>query len=109
MLNELWKDIEGYEGLYKVSNFGNILSFKQFDSGKLMSPSKDKDGYYQIGFRNVLGERKWFRVHRLVAKAFIENPNNYDYINHKDNNTSNNKVDNLEWCTIEYNNKYNSY
>ena len=66
----------------------------------------DKDGYKEVGLRDVRGIRKFKRVHRIVAEAFIKNPNNYKFINHKDNNPSNNNMNNLEWCSIEYNNKY---
>ena len=70
-----------------------------------MIPKKDKDGYLNIGLRNGKG-RFFRRVHQLVAKAFIENPNNYEVINHIDGNRTNNHFTNLEWCTVAYNNKY---
>ena len=104
MNNEIWKDIEGYEGLYQVSNLGNIKRiFKSHIV--LCKPSFDTRGYKQI----VLSKnrkRKSYKVHRLVAKAFIPNHNNLPCINHKDEDKTNNCVDNLEWCTIEYNNNY---
>lgn len=104
---EEWKDVIGYEGLYQVSNLGNIKSFKiDKKEGKIMKLKVDKDGYLQIGIRDKYGTRSFFRVHRLVAFAFIDNPNNHYYVNHKDCNVSNNNVENLEWCTVEYNNKY---
>ena len=106
MESEIYKDVIGYEGLYKVSNYGNIKSYKVNPDGKLMSPTTDKDGYKQIGIRDINYKRKYYRIHRLVAYAFIDNPNNYKFINHKDNNPANNNCDNLEWCTIEHNNKY---
>lgn len=105
-MNEVWKDVVGYEGLYQISNLGNIKSFKRYKEGKILNPKSDKDGYKEIGIRDFNGDRKFKRVHRLVAECFLENPNNYEYINHKDNNPANNVVSNLEWCTIEYNNKY---
>lgn len=105
-MEEVWKDIEGYEGLYKISNYGNVKSYKIYKEGRLMKPMKDKDGYLQIGIRDKNGNRKFYRIHRLVAQAFIPNPENYSEINHKDCDPSNNAVDNLEWCTIEYNSKY---
>jgi hypothetical protein len=71
-----------------------------------MSPKTDKDGYLEIGIRNENGIRKFYRIHRLVAEAFISNPYNLPEINHKDNNPSNNYENNLEWCTVKYNNKY---
>ena len=103
---EEWKDIVGYEGLYQVSNLGNIKSFKRYIEGKLLIPKSDKDGYKEIGIRDITGKRTFKRIHRLVAEAFIPNPNKYKFINHKDNNPTNNTVDNIEWCSIEYNNKY---
>jgi hypothetical protein len=106
MIKEVWKDISGYEGLYQISNLGNIKSFQIYKAGKLLSPHKDKDGYLNIGIRDYNSHRKFYRIHRLVAEAFIPNPDNLPGINHKDCNTSNNQIDNLEWCTVEYNNQY---
>ena len=106
MIEKQWKWIDGYDELYKISNYGEIKSFKRYKDGKLMKPKVDKDGYLEIGIRDSDSKRKFYRVHRLVAYAFIPNPNNYLYINHKDCNPSNNNVENLEWCTVEYNNQY---
>lgn len=106
MDNEIWKDIIGYDGLYQVSNKGNIKSFKKDKNGKLLMLKIDKDGYKNIGLRDANYIRKFKRVHRLVAEAFIENSNSFTQINHKDNNPANNYVENLEWCSVEYNNKY---
>jgi predicted DNA-binding protein YlxM (UPF0122 family) len=105
-MNEIWKDILGYENLYKISNYGNIISYRIYKTGKLMKPSTDKDGYLQIGLRDIDRKRKWFRMHRLVAIAFIENPLNLPKINHKDGKVNNNYVENLEWCDDSWNNKY---
>lgn len=105
-MDEVWKDVVGYEELYQISNLGRIKSFKESLDGKVLKQTKDKDGYFKIGIRDKFFKRKYFRVHRLVAEAFIPNPNNYDYVNHKDNNPANNIVSNLEWCTLAYNNKY---
>ena len=107
MKNEIWKTIDGYDGLYMVSNYGRIKSFKTYrkhDGERLLTPC-NKGGYYQVGLRKD-EKRKWIGVHRLVAKAFIPNPNNYPCVNHKDENPLNNHVDNLEWCTVLYNNTY---
>lgn len=71
-----------------------------------MTQALDKDGYCIIGLRRPDMNKKTFRVHRLVADAFIPNPNNYDQVNHKDENPSNNHFKNLEWCTSQYNNSY---
>lgn len=99
---EIWKDIKGFEGLYQVSNEGRVKSLKR-DS--IMKQQKKRYGYYNIGLYNK-GEYKWFRVHRLVAEAFIPNPNEYPIINHRDENPSNNVVENLEWCDVKYNVNY---
>lgn len=104
--DEIWKDIKGYEGLYKISNKGRIKSLYNYkrDGTDILVP-KIKHGYYQIGLRkNKI--RKWLQVHRLIAEAFIPNPNKYPQINHKDENKLNNNIDNLEWCTVSYNNTY---
>lgn len=96
----IFKEIIGYEGLYQISNYGDIKNKK----GKLLKP-QIKRGYYQIGLRKN-GHRKWHQVHRLIAQAFILNPNNLPQINHKDENKLNNNLDNLEWCSVLYNNIY---
>lgn len=110
--NEIWKDVcDGY----KVSNYGRVLSLakttirgRKYD--KILSASKKDNGYYTV---SINGNNEY--VHRLVAKAFIDNPNNLNEINHKDEDKSNNRVDNLEWCTKSYNVsyskriKYNTY
>ena len=103
-MNEVWKDIVGYEGHYQVSNLGRVKSIK-FGKEKILKQAFDKDGYLQ----SVLSKNNkhiTFLTHRLVAKAFIDNPNNYCEINHKDENKQNNCVDNLEWCDRQYNNDY---
>ena len=96
-MEEVWKDITGYEGLYQVSNFGNIKR-----DGKNLSPGLGGNGYYLVVLSKN-GKTKSATVHRLVASAFIPNPNNYPYVNHKDETRTNNHVDNLEWCTPRYN------
>lgn len=109
-MNEIWKDIDGYEGFYQISNFGRVKSFcqpTQFHKPKehLLKLTVANNGYQQVTlYKNT--KRKKFLVHRLVASAFIPNPNNYPHINHKDENKLNNSVDNLEWCTALYNNRY---
>jgi|LGOV01.1.fsa_nt_gb hypothetical protein len=100
--DEIFKVIEGYEGLYEVSNIGNIKSFHKDVRGILMMIQRDKKGYKRI----VLTKEKLgtgFLVHRLVAKAFLDNPNNKPQVNHKDCTQYNNHVNNLEWCTQKEN------
>ncbi len=106
-MEEIWRDIQGYEGLYKVSNMGNVksLNYRRTGLEKNLKFDKDNHGYlYVILCKN--NERKTFRVHRLVAQAFIDNPNNYPQVNHKDENKLNNTVKNLEYCSSSYNNNY---
>jgi hypothetical protein len=104
---QIWKDISGYEGLYQVSNTGKVrsLNYRHTGKTKVMKPSTNKLGYKCVNLCKD-GKRKIYFIHRLVALAFIPNPNNYPIINHKDENPSNNAVWNLEWCTYEYNNNY---
>ena len=108
---EEWRDIKGYEGLYQVSNLGRVKSLARKINNqygkkeRLMTQKIDKDGYKRVGL-NKNGKQIYYGVHRLVAQAFISNPNNYPQINHKDENKSNNKVDNLEWCDGKYNQNY---
>lgn len=108
-MKEIWKDIKDYEGLYQVSNFGNIRRIKfinnKVEKDKITILKPNKSIYLQIMLcKNGKTKRKY--IHRLVAEAFIENPNNYPYVNHKDENKHNNNVNNLEWCTRVYNMNY---
>lgn len=103
-MNEIWKDIDGYEGLYEVSNLGKVKSLgNEFSrKEKILKQGKKKNGYlYVILWKE--GKYKTCLVHRLVAQAFLENPNNYSCVNHKDENKENNCVENLEWCDAKYN------
>ena len=104
--NEIWKDIPDYEGFYMVSNYGRVRSLYNYkrDGTNILRP-RLKNGYYQLGLRKN-NKRKWIAIHRLVALAFIPNSNNFPCINHKDENPLNNNVNNLEWCTVKYNNCY---
>jgi hypothetical protein len=103
--DETWKDVVGWEGLYQVSSFGRVKSFRKKEP-HLLSTCVGTHGYCVVLLHDGNGQRKNERVHRLVAQAFIPNPNGYPYINHKDEDKTNNHVDNLEWCTAEYNINY---
>lgn len=117
MINEQWKDVIGYEGLYQVSNHGKIKSLKRtYTSGnfgnivrelteKIMKQSTSKNGYKRVKLCKG-GKTNICLVHRLVATAFIENESGLPQINHKDENKSNNAVSNLEWCDAKYNINY---
>lgn len=106
---EVWKDIEGYEGLYQVSDKGRVKSLGNGKSGnskkKILKASKTGGGYMLVNLCKE-GNIKHYTIHRLVAQAFIDNPDNLPEVNHKDENKENNAVNNLEWCTKEYNINY---
>ena len=102
---EIWKDIEGYEGIYQVSNLGRTKRLYKNDKEKILKPFSNKDGYLIVNLCKE-GKVKSRSVHRLVAQAFIPNPENKPEVNHKDENKSNNKVENLEWVTSKENNNY---
>lgn len=105
---EVWKSLDflGYSN-YEVSNFGRVKSLNYRRSGKekILKLCKSKQGYLNVGLW-YNGKEKKFNIHRLVALAFVPNPKNLPCINHKDENKKNNHVDNLEFCTHEYNNCY---
>lgn len=102
--NEIWLPVVGFEGLYEISNMGRVKSLK-YDKEKILKQDKNNNGYLKVCLFKE-GKRKYFQTHRLVAIAFLENPNNYPCVNHKDENPSNNCVDNLEWCDAKYNTNY---
>ena len=110
-MKESWKDIAGYEGLYQISDHGRVKSFRK---GKrigakgeaLLKPTLNANGYPQVTLYRSPSDRHKFLVHRLVAEAFLANPDSFEAVNHIDENPLNNIVTNLEWCTISYNNAY---
>lgn len=104
ILKEQYKDIIGYEGIYQISNLGNVISLK-FGKRKLLKQGKNTTGYYQVALCNNC-KTKSFLVNRLVALHFIPNPENLPQINHKDENPLNNSANNLEWCNSSYNINY---
>ncbi len=108
MSEECWKDVINFEGIYQVSNLGRVRSLKHNNIYYLNPCVGGKKGnqYKFVVLQNMELKETW-RVHKLVAIHFIENPNNYPLINHKDEDTFNNCVSNLEWCTYSYNQKYN--
>lgn len=116
-MEEIWKDIDGFNGVYQVSTLGRVKSVERIRKGKangtvlvkekILKFKRDKDGYMECSL--CTGKHrtmKYYRVHRLVAQAFISNPNNYPIINHKNEIKDDNRVENLEWCTQQYNTEY---
>ena len=107
-MNEEWRDIEEYEGLYQISNLGRVRSLNcRGHKGciGILTPRLDGKGYEMVALYKE-GKARNTKVHRLVAQAFIPNPNNYQQVNHKDENKTNNNVKYLEWCTNVYNHNY---
>lgn len=112
---EVWKDIKGYEGLYQISNLGNIKSVDRAVKrvswgkehivvfhGKILKPYISDRGYLRL-MLSKNGIEKAHKIHKLVAIAFVDNPNGYKEVNHIDGNKLNNHVDNLEWCSRSQN------
>lgn len=103
-MKEIWKPINGYNGRYEVSNLGRVRSFARKDC-ILLTADCHKNGYLFVKL-TMNGKSKSQSIHRLVASAFIPNPNGFPQVNHKDENRQNNSVINLEWCTAKYNLAY---
>ena len=112
-MQEIWKDIVGYEGFYQISNFGNVKSLsrkcgtksKKYTCQERILKKRETCGYYSVMLYKD-GKTKQLKCSRLVAQAFIPNPNNLPCVNHKDENKHNDIVSNLEWCTVKYNSNY---
>ena len=101
---EIWRDIEGHEGNYQISNYGRVKSFKG-SKPRILSTCKDSKGYPKATFTED-GKAKTYLIHVLVARAFIPNPDNLPVVHHKDANPKNNHVDNLQWVTYKQNLQY---
>lgn len=116
MINEEWKAVNGYEGYYEVSSSGRVRSVNRTIvykdgriynyKGSIMNPQIKRNGYLSLVLRKRNSNPKNYYVHRLVAEAFIANPNRYLTVNHKNENKRDNRADNLEWCSYKYNDNY---
>lgn len=104
-MHEEWKPINGFEGLYEISSYGKVKSFKVYPSGKILKPSPDSGGYLRLSLMRA-GKNKYVTVHRLVAEAFLPKVDGKTCVNHIDGNKANNRLDNLEWCTYSENIKH---
>lgn len=107
MKEEIWLPIEGYEGLYEVSDMGNVRSLNYNKTGetKILRPAMTRFGYLQVSLWKD-GKRKMVKVHRLVATAFVPNMFGDDYVNHINEVKTDNRADNLMWCTHKENNNW---
>ena len=107
---EIWKPISGYEGIYEISNLGRVKRLTGrngavLKEGHILKPNNSR-GYLYVGLSTANSGKATTLVHRLVADAFVPNPNGYHEVNHKDENKMNNCADNLEWCSRAYNMAY---
>lgn len=108
--DEEWRDVVGYEGLYKVSNYGVVIKSNYKIVGTYYSDEFYEEDKYNVACLTKNGKGETFAIHRLVALAFVDNPNpkEFNVVNHKDENRHNNYYKNLEWCTTVYNLHYGS-
>ena len=105
-INEIFKDVKGYEGYYEISNLGRVRS-TSYKGKRILKPAITKNGYLNVVF--CVNQKKEHKlIHRLVAETFIPNINNYSTVNHKDEDKLNNCVENLEWLSVEDNNRYSN-
>jgi hypothetical protein len=114
-MEELWKPIPDFDGMYEISNMGRVKSCKRTRKSKagsisnvqerILKQRSDKNGYRAVDLCKDV-KLHYFRCYRLVADAFIPNPNHFPVINHKDEDVTNNVVSNLEWCSVSYNTSY---
>lgn len=103
-IDEIWKPVAGFEGYYKVSNLGRIMSIR---TGLIRKLVPNRQNGYLVVVLHGDNFKKTLTVHRIVAMAFCEKPNGCDFVNHKNEDKHDNRADNLEWCTKQYNNTYN--
>ena len=101
----MWKDIDGYEGLYQISDTGEVMNVR---TNRIMRAAKQSRGYLNVVLSKN-GEKETFLIHRLVAEAFIPNPENKPEVNHKSENKQDNRVENLEWIWHKDNINYGTH
>jgi len=99
-----WKWIEGYENLYKICSNGDIISYKRYKEGKIKKPTIDSKGYLYVGLHKN-NKKKNFSIHRLIGLHFINNPNNYQIVDHINRNKRDNRIENLRWVTHSANSR----
>ena len=110
-MNEVWKSVHGNREIYAISNLGNIKTLDRVGTkgaivrGHSLTAHKNSSDYYRVNL-NLYGKSQSFFVHRLVALYFVDNPYNYEFVNHKDGNKLNNRSDNLEWCSRSENERH---